>query len=180
MSRTGPRRDVVILDRDGTMVVDRVYLDDPAGLAFLPGAAEGLRRLHQRGYRLVVVTNQSGIGRGRFSAARLHEIHARLNEMVKAAGSELAGIYYCPHKPEDGCDCRKPETGLLEAAARELGFDSSSVVVVGDKECDVELGRRVAAPTVLISESSGAVSGADFVASDLVQAAEFIERLNRA
>lgn len=168
----------MILDRDGTIVVDRGYLDDPAGLAFLPGAAEGLRRLHRGGYQLVVITNQSGIGRGRFSTARLHEIHTRFAEMVSEAGARLAGIYFCPHRPDEGCLCRKPQPGLVKAAAAELGFNDSAVIVVGDKDSDVELGKRIGAPTVLISSTSDAAGEADFVAPDLIQAAEFIERLN--
>jgi D-glycero-D-manno-heptose 1,7-bisphosphate phosphatase len=178
MNRTEGQRKVIVLDRDGTIVVDRGYLDDPAGLAFLPGAAEGLRRLHAAGYQLVVITNQSGIGRGRFSTARLHEIHARFAEMVSEAGARLAGIYFCPHRPDEGCVCRKPEVGLVDAAAAELGFSNSAVIVVGDKASDVELGRRIGAPTVLIS-TDGA-GDADFVAGDLMQAAQFIERLNEA
>jgi D-glycero-D-manno-heptose 1,7-bisphosphate phosphatase len=178
MNRSEGQRKVVILDRDGTIVVDRGYLDDPAGLAFLPGAAEGLRRLHREGYQLVVITNQSGIGRGRFTTARLHEIHTRFAEMVSEAGAPLAGIYFCPHRPDDGCLCRKPELGLVKAAAVELGFSDSAVIVIGDKDSDVELGKRIGAPTVLISSTSEGAAGADFVASDLIQAAEFIERLN--
>src|SRR5579863_9716785 len=102
----------VVLDRDGTLVVDRDYLDDPDELEFLPGAAEGLRRLHQHGYRMVVISNQSGVGRGLFSLQRLDEINARLLQMVRSVGADLAGIYCCPHVPEEGCACRKPGTGL--------------------------------------------------------------------
>ena len=178
MDRSEGQRKVIILDRDGTIVVDRGYLDDPAGLAFLPGAAEGLRRLHGQGYQLVVITNQSGIGRGRFSTARLHEIHVRFAEMVSEAGARLAGVYFCPHRPDEGCACRKPQPGLVNVAAAELGFSSSAVIVVGDKASDVELGRRIGAPAVLISATSDGVGDADFVAGDLVQAAQFIERLN--
>jgi D-glycero-D-manno-heptose 1,7-bisphosphate phosphatase len=116
----------VILDRDGTIVVDRGYLDDPAQLQFLPGAAEGLRQLRAGGHRIVVLTNQSGVGRGRFPLTRLHEIHATLLEMVRQAGAEIDAIYYCPHRPEEDCSCRKPRPKLLLEAAAELGFEPSA------------------------------------------------------
>jgi D-glycero-D-manno-heptose 1,7-bisphosphate phosphatase len=171
-------RRVVILDRDGTIVVDRSYLDDPDGLEFLPGAAEGLRALHEHGYRLVVITNQSGVGRGYISLRQLELIHDRLTEMVRLAGAQLDGIFFCPHTPSAGCSCRKPQLGLLMRAASELDFDPSTVVVVGDKESDIEFGHRVGAPTVLISNSATSATTAtlpDFIAPDLAQAAQFIQ-----
>jgi D-glycero-D-manno-heptose 1,7-bisphosphate phosphatase len=142
---------VVILDRDGTVVIDRGYLSDPAGLEFEPGAMEGLRRLYAQGYRLIVVTNQSGVGRGFFAMERVLAMNERLNVMVEAAGAKLAGIYVCPHTPEAGCACRKPAQGLMLQAAAELGFDPACAVVIGDKESDIEFGLRAGAKTVLIA-----------------------------
>lgn len=182
-----PSDRVVVLDRDGTIVIDRGYLGDPAGLEFLPAAAEGLRSLHRSGYRLVVVTNQSGVGRGFFSLDRLHEIHRRLTDMVLGAGSALAGIYYCPHLPEDGCPCRKPATGLLTRAAAELGFEPRAAIVIGDKPTDIEFGRRAGATTMLLSPTgapgaAGAPAAgrtvADFVVPDLEDAARRIHGLH--
>jgi D-glycero-D-manno-heptose 1,7-bisphosphate phosphatase len=176
-----PRRDTVILDRDGTIVVDRHYLDDPDGLCFLPGAADGLRWLTAHGYRLVVVTNQSGIGRGLLSVERLHQIHERLNHMILQVGARLDGIYFCPHLPDDNCECRKPRTGLLTRAADELGFDMSSVIVIGDKDSDIDLGRRVSAPTILVGEPevpARSATAPDFTARDLIQAAETVALIN--
>jgi D-glycero-D-manno-heptose 1,7-bisphosphate phosphatase len=171
-------RKVVVLDRDGTVVVDREYLADPAGLEFLPGAAQGLRRLHQLGHRLVIISNQSGVGRGLFSLERLQQINARLRQMVQQAGAELAGIYCCPHAPEEDCACRKPKTGLLLQAARELGFDPHDTIVIGDKTSDVELGRRVGAMTILLAGDARAAAahGAASVAPNLSAAVELIER----
>ena len=135
-------RRAVILDRDGTIVVDHGYLDDPAKLSLLPGAAEGLRTLHEHGHPLIIVSNQSGVGRGRLTLARLGEINEALGRMLAAAGAPLDGIYCCPHAPQEGCACRKPTRAGVEAAAA-LGFDPHECVVIGDKSSDVELGRRL-------------------------------------
>ncbi len=167
---------VVILDRDGTIVVDHGYLDDPARLEFLPRAVEGLRLLQVSGARLVVVTNQSGVGRGLISLQSLHEINARFVEMVREIGGRIEGLYWCPHRPEEGCACRKPKTRLVLDAAAELGFDPSNAWVIGDKSSDIELGRRLGAVSVLVS--AGAPSGAgikvdaDHVVRDLFEAAQ--------
>ncbi len=180
---------VVLLDRDGTLVVDRDYLSDPAGLEFLPGAAEALRQLHLRGHRLVVVSNQSGVGRGLFSPEQLRAVNERLAAMVREIGAELAGIYCCPHRPEDACACRKPAIGLVQQAAGELGFDPAATVVIGDKASDVALGRAIGAVTIRIAPAAAAPASAaapaadgdaDYLAPDLLRAALIIERLRGA
>jgi D-glycero-D-manno-heptose 1,7-bisphosphate phosphatase len=171
---------VVILDRDGTMVIDRGYLSDPAGLEFEPGAAEGLKWLYSHGYRLVVITNQSGVGRGFFTLERLEAMNARLNIMVEEAGAKLEGIYYCPHAPNDGCDCRKPALGLLIRAASDLGFDPASAIMIGDKESDIEFGRRAGATTVLIAADASAAdvrTQPDIIAPNLMEAARAVTAL---
>ncbi len=164
---------VVILDRDGTVVFDRHYLSDPAGLEFLPGAAEGLRAMYASGYRLVVITNQSGIGRGLFSMLAMQQMNARLMQMVDEAGAHLERIYVCPHRPEDHCDCRKPRPKLLLDAAAELGFAPERSVVIGDKQSDVEFGAAVGATTMLVSEDgvTGGAARADVVVRNLSEAA---------
>jgi len=182
IARAAPR--AVILDRDGTVVIDRGYLDDPAGLEFLPGAAQGLRQLYERGHPLVVITNQSGVGRGRLTLERAEEINERLAAMVRDAGAELAGVYLCPHRPDEGCACRKPGTQLLLQAARELGFAAADSVVIGDKATDIELGRRVGALTMLVSHdglsSDGAPGSADCVVGDLREAAAWLAEVENA
>jgi D-glycero-D-manno-heptose 1,7-bisphosphate phosphatase len=168
---------VVILDRDGTIVIDRHYLSDPAGLEFLPGAADGLRSLYESGHRLVVITNQSGVGRGLFSLERLQAMNARLREMVLESGARLEGIYFCPHRPEDGCDCRKPATRLLLDAASELRFNPADAVVIGDKDSDIEFGSRAGALTMLVSPGELAKRAADYVVRDLREAATILRTL---
>jgi len=166
---------VIVLDRDGTIVVDRHYLADPDGLELLPAAGAGLRRMSDMGFRLVLITNQSGIARGLFSLSTLAQIHERLRQMLEALGVRLAGIYFCPHGPAEGCDCRKPQLGLMRQAAQELGFDMSRSIVIGDKVSDIEFGQRAGALTVLIGNPESPLPTApDFVVENLGAAADII------
>jgi D-glycero-D-manno-heptose 1,7-bisphosphate phosphatase len=145
MHPTGKKR-FVLLDRDGTLIEERHYLSDPGQVVLLPGAAQGLRSLAEAGFGIVLVTNQSGIARGYFDWGTLNAIHEVLRGLLTREDVVLDGIYVCPHQPKDDCACRKPRPGLALAAAKELGFDPRECVVVGDKACDVELGRRRAIP----------------------------------
>lgn len=171
----------VILDRDGTVVIDRHYLDDPAQLCFLPGAVDGLRVLSDGGHRIILVTNQSGVGRGRFTLERMQQVNQRLIEMVASAGARIDAIYSCPHDPAADCPCRKPKPGLVLEAAREFGFEPAHCIVIGDKSTDVELGRRVGATTMLVSKDGLAADGGwvepDYVIPDLPAAARIVAQL---
>jgi D-glycero-D-manno-heptose 1,7-bisphosphate phosphatase len=174
------RRRVALLDRDGTLIVERHYLATPDGVELLPGAVEGLRRLTAMGVGLAVVTNQSGLSRGYFDRMTLDAIHDRMRELLARGGVTLDGIYVCPHTDEHACACRKPRPGLVHQAAAELGFDPVHAFVLGDKACDVDLGRAVGATTFLVRTGYGArmaaeVQGrADHIVDDLRQAAEVI------
>lgn len=173
-------RPFAIFDRDGTLIAERNYLSDPGGVELLPGAAEAIERVAQAGYGVVVVTNQSGVGRGYFTLEDVGKVHARMLELLGPAAARIEKIYVCPHGPGEECACRKPRTGLLEQAARELGLDTARSVVVGDKAADVELARRAGAAAVLVTTGYGAevLAGGtvepDFVAADLNAAAEWI------
>lgn len=177
------QRRFVLLDRDGTIIVERHYLSDPCQVELIPGVAHGLRQLSEMGLGLVVITNQSAIGRGLFSRERLHSIHRRLRELLEAEGVYLNGIYSCPHIPEDNCCCRKPQPGLVELAAQELGFDPQASFVIGDKACDIELGQQVGATTFLVRTGYGAQVAADglvtpdYVVDNLQDAAQVIQSL---
>ena len=177
------QRQFVVLDRDGTIIVDRDYLSDPSQIEFLPGAVRGLRLLLKMGLGLVVLTNQSAVGRGFFDEAQLDLVHRRLRELLKAEGVQLGGIYFCPHTPEDGCSCRKPNPGLIERAAKDLDFDLRASFVIGDKAADVEMGRRVGATTFLVRTGYGTecvndpTVNPDDVADNLWVAAQTIQHI---
>jgi D-glycero-D-manno-heptose 1,7-bisphosphate phosphatase len=134
-----PRR-ALFVDRDGTLIVDVGYPRDPARVEPLPGAIEVLRAL-QHSFALVIVSNQSGLGRGLITDAEARAVHDRVIDVFARAGVGFAGAYYCPHAPGAGCPCRKPAPGLLVDAARELALDLASSVMVGDKASDVAAGR---------------------------------------
>ena len=178
-------RQYVLLDRDGTIIVERHYLSDPADVDLLPGAAKGLRKLQNLGLGLIVVTNQSAIGRGMIDEARLTQIHAKMKDLLMMEGVTLDGIYYCPHLPETGCDCRKPLTGMAKSAMADFGFDARNCFVIGDKICDIELGRNLGALTLLVRTGYGEKTQLDFsmvpdfVVADLDESANTIAHLLR-
>jgi D-glycero-D-manno-heptose 1,7-bisphosphate phosphatase len=145
------RPEVVLLDRDGTIQVNYPYLRDPAAVELLPGALQGLRRLQRMGLQLVVVTNQSGVGRGLISESELAAVHHRLRSVLAEGGVTLAGIFHCPHTPDTRCRCRKPRDGLVRQAQAQLGFDPAAALIAGDSRADVEMGRLLGVPTVLVA-----------------------------
>lgn len=158
-------RPAVFVDRDGTLIEERGYLDRLDLVALIPGAAEAIRLLRQSGFAVVVVTNQAGVARGRFGEPFVEETHRFLQAELSALGAPLDGFYYCPHHPEgvvpgyrQACRCRKPEPGLVERAARDLDLDVPRSFVVGDKWLDVELAARAGARGILVRTGYGAVA----------------------
>lgn len=127
----------VFLDRDGTLIEDRHYLADPAGVVLLPGAAEALARFAGAGCGLFLVSNQSGVGRGFFSEADVRACQQRLNDLLAAEGVRLTEAVWCPHAPEAGCRCRKPLPGLWEGIAARRALDPRASVMIGDKTADI-------------------------------------------
>lgn len=173
-------RRYVILDRDGTLIVERNYLSDPVGVELERGAVSALRCFEQLGLDVVVVTNQSGVGRGYFSGEAVDSVHQRLAVMLKQEGVQIPKIYSCLHAPWDGCECRKPGTGLVRRAAAELGFDPAESFVIGDNRGDMGLGKSIGATAILVMTGHGrkvAEEGntdADYVVEGLPEAADVI------
>lgn len=165
-------RRAVFLDRDGTLIQDGPFLSDPNGIKFLDGVPAGLRRLKQNGFLLILITNQSGIGRGYFTEEVLQAIHARLESRLEGEGASLDAIYYCPHSPENGCGCRKPSPELFLRAIRDFGIDPAQSYVVGDKPEDADAAKRAGCTSVLIGNREG--TPADYGAPDFDRAVGWI------
>lgn len=170
----------IFLDRDGTIIVEKHYLSDPALVELEAGAVEGLRTMQALGLPLVVITNQSGIGRGKFGIEAAQAVNARVDELLAAQGITIAGWYMCPHAPDTDCDCRKPLPGMAQQAQRELAISLIGSYVVGDKRSDVELADAIGGIGVLVTTGHGATDQAWAleegrpIASDLHQAARII------
>jgi len=149
----------------------------------IESAVEGMRRMLEMGLGLIVITNQSAVERGIINTDRLQQIHERMKHLLSSEGVNLDGLYYCPHTPEKNCFCRKPRPGLLQNAATELNFDMKDAFVIGDKPCDIDLGRGVGAKTFLVRTGYGAeweakgIVNADFAIDTLRDAVPIIERL---
>ena len=176
-------RKAVFLDRDNTVIADMEFSTNRAKLRPLPGAMGALRRLQEAGYLLIIVTNQSGVARGRFSEERLRRFHEHFLHRFERDTVRLAGIYYCPHYADGkvaeyaiACDCRKPQPGMLLRAARELGVDPKQSWMVGDRPADIGAGRAAGCRTIRVgsAEWSDSDPRPDFRAPDLAGAAKFI------
>ncbi len=155
-------RPAVFLDRDGTINEQMGYINHISRFHLLPGVGAAIRRLNEHGLPVVVVTNQSGLARGYFPEALLDQVHDLMREQLAAEGARIDGLYICPHHPEAkekkfrlACDCRKPRTGLLEQAARELDLDLARSFMVGDRWSDLECGARVGATPILVLTGYG-------------------------
>lgn len=174
----------MFLDRDGTVTEEVGYLNHVSRFRLLQGVAEAIRRLNDAMLPVIVVTNQSGVGRGYFPEQVVRDVHARMIEELRIAGARLDGVYYCPHLPADDCECRKPKTGMLMRAAGELSLDLKRSFVVGDRHGDVELANRAGARSVLVRTGYGEgelmwhakswLLQPEFVAADLSDAVAWI------
>jgi UDP-glucose 4-epimerase len=181
-------RPAVFLDRDGTINSDPGYLSRPEQMQLLPGAIDALAALHRAGYLLVVISNQSGVGRGLIREADIPAIHARLDELLLEKGVKIDHYELCFHHPEDECACRKPKPKLILDAARKLGVNVERSFMVGDKISDVRAGRNAGcAASLLVRTGEGASDAnrpeageADHVADDLKGAAEWIVKARPA
>ena len=148
---------LIILDRDGTINEDSLeYIKSPQEWQPLAGALEAIARLNHAGWRVVVASNQSGLGRGLFDVATLNAMHAKLHTMLAAVGGRVDAIFYCPHAPDDKCRCRKPESGLFEQIAERYGVELKNVPTVGDTARDLVAGAAVGCEPHLVLTGKGA------------------------
>jgi D-glycero-D-manno-heptose 1,7-bisphosphate phosphatase len=147
---TPKRRKVCFVDRDGTLIADKHYLSNPEGVEILDGVVAGLRLLMEADFAIAVVTNQSGIGRGYYEEEDMHRVNDRIGSMLAQDGIRVDGWFFCPHHPDEGCDCRKPRAGLANQAARALSLDISRPFVIGDSDADIGFARAIGAVGVRV------------------------------
>jgi D-glycero-D-manno-heptose 1,7-bisphosphate phosphatase len=181
--------ETVFLDRDGTLIEEVGYLDRPERVALYPWSIDAIRALNQAGVRLVMISNQSGVARGFFSADTVDLVHRHIAALLAAGGARLDAYYYCPHHPHGSipeyaraCDCRKPGRALVDRAATELGVDPRRSFTVGDRWLDIALARTIGARGILVRTGYGADEeqrppadlSADAVVNNLVEAASWI------
>jgi D-glycero-D-manno-heptose 1,7-bisphosphate phosphatase len=173
---------MILIDRDGTLIEECEYLKHPNQVKLLPGVVPALKRLAQAGYPLVIVTNQSGVGRGLMTRRDVERVHRRLEQMLRARGIRIQGIYWCPHAPDAQCSCRKPKIKLVRQAARDLKVSPKGSISIGDKWSDVRLGQHYRGAGVLVLTGHGKHSlkksyhrhKADYVASTMQSAVQWI------
>ena len=179
----------LFLDRDGTLIEEVGYLDRPDRVQLYPWAVDAIRALNRAHVKIVMVTNQSGVARGFFDEAMVDRIHLHIADLLRRGGAHLDAYYYCPHHPDGTvaayrrqCDCRKPASGLVDRAVRELDLDSARSFVVGDKWLDVGLARAAGARGILVRTGTGAAEearslpgvSADMIVDNLAGAASWI------
>jgi D-glycero-D-manno-heptose 1,7-bisphosphate phosphatase len=168
-----PRR-AIFFDRDGTLMREEDYCDHPSRVHAFPAAAEALRELRAQGWLCVMITNQSGIGRGYFTEADYEAVNA---ELFRQLGTPMDAVYCCADHPDTPTPRRKPGTGMLDEAVRDLGIDSKQSWLIGDKDIDIACGRAAGCRTVLVLTGYGEkyrACGADHVAKDVAEAIQFI------
>jgi D-glycero-D-manno-heptose 1,7-bisphosphate phosphatase len=152
---------LVMIDRDGVINEDSgEFIKSVDEWRPIRGSLEAIAALHRGGFKVAVVTNQSGVGRGLYTEAALAQIHEHMRERVRAAGGELAGVYYCPHLPDAGCECRKPRPGMFRALERELQVSVAGAPYIGDRLSDVEGAEAVGARPMLVRTGTGAATEA--------------------
>ncbi|WP_319408410.1 D-glycero-beta-D-manno-heptose 1,7-bisphosphate 7-phosphatase [uncultured Desulfosarcina sp.] len=175
----------VFLDRDGVINVDSPdYIKSWAEFSFIPGSLGAIARLTEAGIRVIVITNQSAVNRGIILLTELETMHSRLGQAISDTGGRLTDIFFCPHRPDEGCGCRKPKPGLIFAARDRYGIDLSSAVMVGDSVKDILTGQAAGCGlTVLVKTGNGKTAAQtleqtghppDHVAADLDRAAQWI------
>jgi D-glycero-D-manno-heptose 1,7-bisphosphate phosphatase len=183
------KRAAVFLDRDGTICEELGYLNEASLFRMFPFAAGAIRRLNEARLPVIVVTNQSGVGRGYFAESLVHVVHEAMVQQLAEEGAQVAGIYYCPHTSEEECQCRKPKPGMLERAAAEHALDLRRSFLVGDRYGDIEAAHCAGARAVLVRTGYGATelesnaearrTAPDAIADDLSAAVDWILRQTR-
>jgi len=168
----------VFLDRDGTIARDVPYCRRVENFELLPTIPQAIKLLNASGFKVVVITNQSGIARGYFTEETLAQIHRKMEEKLAEHGTHVDAIYYCPHHPDDGCECRKPRVALFRRAAEELDIKLGLSYGVGDMQMDIDAGKAIGCKTVLVTSGpeggNNVINPPDYTAENLFEAAKWV------
>jgi D-glycero-D-manno-heptose 1,7-bisphosphate phosphatase len=178
-------RKVIFLDRDGTINIDSPnYIKNWEEFEFLPRSLNAIKELTLNGFATLVITNQSAVARKLISLHELEQIHTRMRHMVQSNGGKIKDVFYCPHMPDDGCDCRKPQPGLIHQAQKKYHIDLSAAIIVGDSDRDIVCGRNAGCGRAVMVKTGNSKKAQrllaekgiapDFVAEDLYEAAQWI------
>lgn len=173
-------RRAVFFDRDGTLNEDRGYVTARQNFVVFPGVCEGIARLNALDLLVIVVTNQSAIARGFMTEQELFRLHEYFTETLRGVGAHVDGWYWCPHHPEDGCDCRKPKPGMIWQAVKDFGLDVSRCFFVGDKVSDLEAAKAAGVPGVLVKSSPYAQEALDAYQAGRLAIAHIAETCSEA
>ena len=174
LKNNSAKNKAVFLDRDGVINIDKSYIHKIEDFELLDKVVEGLKLL--RNFKLIIITNQSGIGRGYYTKKDFLVFNNHLKNELLKEGIKINKTYFCPHKPEDNCECRKPKIGLIKQAENDFNLDLSKCFLIGDRETDIITGKNAGCKTILIKrENVSFINGKpDFIANNLVEAADYI------
>jgi len=172
-------RPAVFLDRDGTIARDVPYCRQPEDFELFAGTVKSIKTLNELGFQVILATNQSGIARGYFTTEDLTKIHLKLEKELAAGGAHLDGIYFCPHHPDDDCECRKPKPGMLLKCANDMNIDLSHSFMIGDSVKDIEAGQKAGCRSILVSDKADYVEDTreiipDYIARDFPDAVRWL------
>jgi len=173
----------VFIDRDGVINQDLgKYVTNPKEFFFIHGAVEALKKLYNSDYKVIVITNQGGVGKGIYTEKDVSAIHKKMNKLLEIDGVRIDGIYYCTHHPEENCDCRKPRLGMVKKAVKDHDVNPKKSFFIGDKTSDVKAGKDIGCKTFLVKTGYAGHDKLydvepDFVVSDLLEAVNTIFRI---
>jgi D,D-heptose 1,7-bisphosphate phosphatase len=155
MGRGNTKAPAVFLDRDGTVIFDKTYLSSPKQVKLYSFCAESINSLREAGFKIIIVTNQSGIARGMFSEKKLRNVNKKFVSLLKGVGAKIDGLYYCPHVESNGCNCRKPKIGMVLQGAKDLNIDLKKSYTIGDSIRDYLLGINMGGKGILVLTGHG-------------------------
>lgn len=177
------KKQFIILDRDGTIIIEKNHLTDINDVELIPNAAKAIKKMNDLGLGVIIVTNQTVVGNGRISLKELGLIHKKIVNLLSKDKATVDGIYVCPHTIDDNCSCRKPKLGLIEQALKEHDFNPKESFVIGDKVVDIELGQNMHAKTFLVRTGYGSkvekenIVTPDFIVDNLEQTVGIIKKI---